>query len=332
MATIQELQKRLDEKTFDPSKLNDDQRAAVDLAFQSGQLKGYNSVAEVEKERDIGAKLVAKEKEKRADPFKTATEGIFPFTGEGIERRDLELVGDVTGMGAVYLRDMPKIVSEFTKNPQAGLGADKLRAAVTNFDKYEKLFGRLPVVRNVKMLGNVARAFGRVVDGFRTVSKAPSQLLLTTIKGDLAGAVGAGAGSVLYDAANIATDFSTAANNDLGAISNNDVKKLPYSQQVLVHSAEAMRNSVFFNLGGSSLGPILSQTLRGMKGILGLGKESKELTEAAAKRGINLSASTVAQTEKFGGRIVQGFEKVFGVFPFANLILTSYAKKLFGFQ
>ena len=26
MATIQELQKRLDDKTFDPSKLNDDQR------------------------------------------------------------------------------------------------------------------------------------------------------------------------------------------------------------------------------------------------------------------------------------------------------------------
>ena len=318
MATIQELQKRLDEKTFDPSKLNDDQRAAVDLAFQQGQLKGYSSVAEVEKERKIGSLLVAKEKEKRADPFKTATEGIFPFTGEGIERRDLELVGDVTGMGAVYLRDMPKIVSEFTKNPQAGLGADKLRAAVVNFDKFEKLFGKLPVVRNVKMLGGVARAFGRVVDGFRTVSKAPSQLLVTTVKGDLAGAVGAGAGSVLYDVANIATDFSTAANNDLGAISNNDVKKLPYSQQVLVHSAEAMRNSVFFNLGGSSLGPILAQTLRGMKGILGLGKESKELTEAAAKRNINLSASTVAQTEKFGGKVVQGFEKTFGVFPFAN--------------
>ena len=323
MATLQELQKRLDEKTFDPSKLNDDQRAAVDMAFESGQLKGYASVAEVEKERNIGAALVAKEKEKKADPFKTATKGIFPFTGEGIERRDLELVGDVTGMGAVYLKDMPKIVSEFQKNPQVGLGADKLRAAVTNFDKYEKLFSRLPVVRNVKMLGSVARAFGRVVDGFRTVSKAPSQLLVTTIKGDLTGAVGAGAGSVLYDAANIATDFSTAANNDLGDISNNDVKKLPYSQQVLVHSAEAMRNSVFFNLGGSSLGPILSQTLRGMKGILGLGKESKELAEAASKKGINLSASTVAQSEKFGGKIVAGFEKTFGVFPFANI----FAKK-----
>ena len=323
MATIAELQSRLDNKTFDPSKLNDDQRAAVDLAFQSGELKGYNSVAEVEKERNIGAALIAKEKEAKADPFKTATKGIFPFTGEGIERSDMELVGDVTGMGVVYLNDMPKIVNEFTKNPQAGLGADKFRAAVRNFDKYEKLFQRLPVIRNVKLLGKTARALGKVVDGFRTVSKAPSQVLVTTIKGDLAGSVGAGAGSVLYDAANVATDFATAANNDLGDVSNNDIKKLPYSQQVLVHAAEAMRTSVFFNLGGSSLAPILGMTLRGMKGILGLGKESKELTEAAAKRNIELSASTVAQTEKLGGRIVQGFEKVFGVFPFTNI----FAKK-----
>ena len=318
MATIAELQSRLDNKTFDPSKLNDDQRAAVDLAFQSGQLKGYSSVAEVEKERNIGAALVAKEKEKKADPFKTATEGIFPFTGEGVERSDLELAGDVTGMAAVYMKDMPKIISEFNRNPQATLAQDKYRAAAMNFNKLEQAYQRLPVIRNVKLLRKTARAVGKIFDGFRQLSKAPTQIAITTVKGDLAGAVGAGAGSILYDAANVATDFATAANNDLGDVSNNDIKKLPYSQQVLVHSAEAMRNAVFFNLGGSSLGPILSHTLRGMKGILGLGKESKELTEAAAQRNIKLSASTVAQTEKFGGKVVQGFEKTFGVFPFAN--------------
>tara|TARA_R100001594_G_scaffold15901_2_gene33040 strand:+ start:1683 stop:4727 length:3045 start_codon:yes stop_codon:yes gene_type:complete len=323
MATIQELQKRLDDKTFDPSKLNDDQRAAVDLAFQSGQLKGYSSVAEVEKERNIGATLVAKEKEKKADPFKTATEGIFPFTGEGVERSDLELAGDVIGSGAVYIKDMPKIVSAFARDPSAGYGADKLRAAATNFDKLEKMFQRLPVIRNVKILSKTARAFGKFFDGFRTVGAAPTQLITTEVKAQLAGSVGAGAGSVLYDMANVATDFETAANNDLGDVSNNDIKKLPYAQQVLVHSAEAMRNALFFNLAGSSLGPILAHTLRGMKGIVGLGKESKELTEAAAKRNIQLSASTVAQTEKFGGKIVQGFEKTFGVFPFANI----FAKK-----
>ena len=65
MATLQELQKRLDEKTFDPSELNNDQRAAVDLALESGQLKGYTNVAEVEKERDLGAKLIAREKTKK---------------------------------------------------------------------------------------------------------------------------------------------------------------------------------------------------------------------------------------------------------------------------
>ena len=323
MATLAELQQRLDNKTFDPSKLNDDQRAAVDLALESGQLKGYKNVAEVEKERSIGAALVAKEKEKKADPFKTATKGIFPFTGEGVERSDMELAGDVIGSGAVYLKDMPKIVSAFARDPAAGYGADKLRAAATNFDKYEKALARLPVVRNFKMLGNVAKAFGRVVDGFRTVSKAPTQLLVTEAKSQLAGSVGAGAGSVLYDMANVATDFKTAANNDLGEVSNNDIKKLPYSQQVLVHSAEAMRNALFFNLAGSSMAPILGQTLRGMKGILGLGKESKELTEAAMRRNIDLSASTVAQSEKFGGKIVAGFEKTFGVFPFANV----FAKK-----
>ena len=323
MATIQELQKRLDEKTFDPSTLNDDQRAAVNLALESGQLKGYTSVSEVEKERDLGAKLIAREKTKKADPFKTATEGIFPFTGEGVERSDMELIGDVAGSGLVYVNDMPKIVSAFTRDPTATYAADKLRAASINFDKYEKALGKLPVIKNFKMLGNVARSFGRVMDGFRTVSKAPTQLLVTEAKSQLAGSAGAGAGSVLYDMANVATDFSTAANNDLGDISNNDVKKLPYSQQVLVHSAEAMRNALFFNLAGSSMAPILGATLRGTKGVLGLGKESKEMAEAASKRGINLSASTLAQTEKFGGKIVQGFEKVFGVFPFANI----FAKK-----
>ena len=51
MATIEELQSRLDNKTFDPSALNNEQRIAVDNAFKTGQLKGYNSVSEIEKRK-----------------------------------------------------------------------------------------------------------------------------------------------------------------------------------------------------------------------------------------------------------------------------------------
>jgi hypothetical protein len=323
MATYEELQKRLDNKTFDTSKLNPEQRSAVDLALQSGKLKGYASVDEIERERTIGSKLVAREKEKRAQPFTEATRGISPFSDEGITRSDLELTGDVAGGGLVYVKDMPKIVSAFQKDPQSQLGIDKIRAAATKFDKLERALDKLPRKGAFGLLANTARAIARVGDGFRTVAKAPSQLLVTEAKAQLASAGGAGAGSVLYDIANVATDFQTAANNDLGNVSNNEIQKLPYAQQVLVHSTEAMRNALYFNLFGSSLAPILGTTLRGFKGILGLGPESKELAEAGLRRGAPLSAATVAQEEKLGGRFVRFFEKVFGVFPFANVFAKS---------
>ena len=323
MATYEELQTRLDNKTFDTSKLNPEQRSAVDLALQSGKLKGYASVDEIERERAIGSKLVAKQKEKRAQPFTEATKGISPFSDEGITRSDLELTGDVAGGGIVYIKDMPKIVSAFQKDPQSSLGIDKIRAAATKFDKLERALDKLPRRGAFGLLANTARSIARVMDGFRTVAKAPSQLLVTEAKAQLASAGGAGAGSVLYDIANVATDFQTAANNDLGNISNNQIQKLPYAQQVLVHSTEAMRNALYFNLFGSSLAPILGTTLRGFKGILGLGPESKALAEAGLRRGAPLSAATVAQEEKLGGRFVRFFEKVFGVFPFANVFAKS---------
>ena len=77
------------------------------------------------------------------------------------------MAGDVVGSGAVYIKDMPKIVSAFTRDPAAVYGADKLRP--TTFDKYEKALQRLPIIRNVKILGKTARALGKFVDGFRTV-------------------------------------------------------------------------------------------------------------------------------------------------------------------
>ena len=49
MASIKELQTRLDNKTFNPAELNAAQRDAVDMALQQGVLKGYSSVSEIEK-------------------------------------------------------------------------------------------------------------------------------------------------------------------------------------------------------------------------------------------------------------------------------------------
>ena len=152
MATIEELQTRLDNKTFDPSALNNEQRIAVDNAFKTGQLKGYNSVSEIERERDIGAKIIATEKAKKDRPFTVATRGMVPLTSEGIERSDLELTGDVAGATYIYSKDMPKIVSSIIRDPSQGLGIDKMKAVEGDFRKYERALQKLPFLRNVKIL------------------------------------------------------------------------------------------------------------------------------------------------------------------------------------
>jgi len=117
----------------------------------------------------------------------------------------------------------------------------------------------------------------------------------------------------------MATDFNGAVLQDLSEVSDNDIKKLPYSQQVFVHSAEAMQNALFYNLIGSSIAPILGGVMRGMKGPLGLGsKESKQLAEAAQAKGIDMTIPAVAKAGSIGGRIITAYEKIFGVIPIVN--------------
>ncbi len=47
MASIQELQKALDQKKIDTSTLNNDQLNALDKAFKSVELTGYDSVRDL---------------------------------------------------------------------------------------------------------------------------------------------------------------------------------------------------------------------------------------------------------------------------------------------
>jgi hypothetical protein len=178
MATIAELQQRLDNKVFDPAKLTPEQRDAVDVAFQSGQLKGYGSVSEIEKERAIAARVIAGEKEKRDQPFTVATKGMIPGTKEGIERSDLELTGDIVGSAYFYIKDAPKIFDALKRDPKEGYGAQKLTAMTKSFDAFEKAAQRIPIIRNIKPLRKVARVLGRVVDDVKSIAKAPTQLLV----------------------------------------------------------------------------------------------------------------------------------------------------------
>ena len=60
---VQELQKVIDEKRLDPTKLSKDQAAVIDKAFKDGTLKGYKGVGELARERLKGREELAKKSE-----------------------------------------------------------------------------------------------------------------------------------------------------------------------------------------------------------------------------------------------------------------------------
>ena len=85
MATIEELQKAIDDKSFAPENLTGEQRAAVDSLIQEGILTGPTT-GEIMDQRDVARTEVAQQKTEALQPFTAAT---------GIERGDVEMVGEV---------------------------------------------------------------------------------------------------------------------------------------------------------------------------------------------------------------------------------------------
>lgn len=337
MASVQELQKRIDNKTFDPSTLSQEQRLAVDSAFEQGILSGYRSVADIEAERGAAAVRIARQKSQRAEPFTTATAGMIPFTDKGVERSDLELVGDAGGGLFAYMQDRNKLVDAFLKDPASRLpntpSTSTLAAGKTNnfYKSLTKIAGG-----RFKLLTRTAGAVGKIADFMNdmvrrgpvkalgaageqlqgTLSRGGAQLLATEAKSQLYSAGGAGAGSISYDMANLATDFAGAAQRDLGEISDNEINKLPLVERTTVHAIEAMKNAIMFNSIASGLGPLLGMTGRGMKGILGVkGKDAETLARNAQQNKIGISLTALADESTFFGSFVSKFFKTLGVFP-----------------
>ena len=345
MADIKKLQEALDKKAIDTSTLNRQQLGALDKAFKQGILKGYNSVSELQHEQGGAAETLATEKEKQLRPFQEATKSvIYP---EGIERADFEMVGDVTGNVIPYLLDSKKIMSQVTSGGGRAdyaiqrASVNGLRVATHNFGKFSKLASKVgPAGKAVGILGRVAAVakrasnFGRAAleqlkYGTPALGKImpkgiqarphrfPTQLLHTELKSQLLGMGGAGTGSLLYGMAEAATDIGGAAQEDLAAISDNEVDRLPPVEQEIFHATRAMRNAMLYNGVGFGLLPLLNATGRGLKGLLGLkGKIAKDIAEEAYKHGNDASLSMVMDRNRGSiARFFKDFMRTIGVFP-----------------
>ena len=314
MATLQEIQERIDNNTLEPENLTVQQREAIDTMIDSGQLRGPK-MGNLMDMRDQAREDIALQKTEKLQPFTTAT---------GIDRGDVEMVGEAAGALIPFIQDKDLLVNEIKTlgfKSQYGVsqqGLQALEARKFQFDKYEKLYSRLPIIRNVKMLSKTGAVLGRMRDGFRAMIKAgPTQLLATEAKSVMGAVGGAALGSISYDAANFATDFAVANKEDMARVKDADVEKLDAPSRMLVNALEASSNAAIFNAGAFALGPVFSAMGGGIKGLLGLkGDDAVRIARYSKETGVptNLNAM-INEDASFVARGLKNFLNTFGIFP-----------------
>ena len=99
--TLKDLQKQLDDRSLDPSKLNKKQRAIIDELINRGELKGPK-MSELGLQRKEASENIARREEFYKDPIAAALAAEDnPYFIKG--RPTAELAGDLSGSIAPYL-------------------------------------------------------------------------------------------------------------------------------------------------------------------------------------------------------------------------------------
>lgn len=315
MATLEELQSAIDNKTLDTRNLNREQRYAVDELFKAGQLTGYESIDQLDTEIETVADKLAEQKTKQLQPFEAAT---------GIGRAGTELVGEVAGGLIPWIKNNKAVAEEMIKGfgqAQMGMneqGLQALRIKGYQFDKYSKMLQNLPVIKGFKLLRGTASVVGKMADGFRTLSKTGgSQLVQTEFKSIAGSVAGAGAGSLAFDAANFATDFGAAVEQDLANVTDDEIRKLPPVERSVVHATQAMKNAALWNAGAFALGPLFGLAAGGVKSALGLsGKDAELVARYSRETGVPTNYMALINAEQgFLARGAKNILKTIGIFP-----------------
>jgi hypothetical protein len=311
MATLAEIQKQLDDKTFDPGKLTPQQRRAIDSAIQQGFLKGPTT-SQLIAQRKGAARDVATMDAASLDPI-----GVkLQKDDSAIKGRNSAiLAGDLIGSIYPYVADRKKIFSaaksKIPGNKDTGLFP---RSKIFN-NFADKLTARLP--GRFKLLGGAVKLLAKVADP--TVGRVlASPLGRTEIKSVLGGTAGAGVGSVTYDALN---ETAGVAVMDAIASDMENMNPKEVNTNMLANASDAMFTALAWNAGAATLTPFITKGF-GKLGRLAIGaksKDAKQLVGIARDKGLPLPLVMTAQ-EGVGllGGFANKFFKVLGIMPFIN--------------
>jgi len=332
MATISELQKAINEKRIDTRQLSSEQLGALDEAFKTGELKGYEGVEDYQRLINLGAESVAGVKQKRLEGFEAAT---------GIDRGNFVLIGAAGAAAVPYFKNRDALIDAFTKNGFKdvygvdtrlnGLGEIYKNRFTVLGDAIKKLPKvRGPIGAPVRMLGNLAGMVDNTIDFFGKLARyGGSPALTTEASSIIAGGLGAGGASALYDIANLGTDFVGATSADMANLTDNDIRKLPFQDRVLFNSLSETYNDMLWAGGALGLVSLVRNGMRsGLKNSLGLNSEqSKEIARSFERLGMKPNLVSLIP----GNNAFQNFFKKFfttiGVYPLVSGPLDKFNKE-----
>ena len=244
MATLEQLQEQLDNRSLDPSTLSNKQRRIIDELISRGKLKGPTT-SQLTEQRQEAAQDIAREEEFRRDPIATAlaAEDSF-FKG----RPTAVFAGDITGSITPYLMMREKIYGAAKSGNLWKKGPGKMAQVAAGVA--DRLPGRL------KLLGGAFKLLGRVADLPAKVVQSP--LGRAEIYSILGGTAGAGAGSITYDMLNEqAGTFIASQISDQFA----DLKPGEVDADITLNALNEMKTALYWNAGASLLTPLITGPL-----------------------------------------------------------------------
>ena len=309
MATLQEIETAIQNKTLDPSKLNQRQRNLIDNAIDQGFIKGPKTDVIIQ-ERKGATRDVQTLKAAQENPIGVK---LQQEQSKLDGRSEAILAGDVAGSITPYVLQRKKIFSE-AKSKIPGNKYTGLFARTNKFrNMADNLTNRLP--GRFKLFGSALKVLAKAADP--TIGRiVNSPLGRTEIMSVLGGSAGAGAGSITYDMLN-----ETAGVYAMRAIQEDLKDQTPreVNTNMLSNALDATFTAAAWNAGAATLTPFLLKGF-GKLARLSIGAKSpdaKELVNIASEKGLPLPLVMTAR-ENVGllGGISKSFFKVIGIFPF----------------
>jgi len=304
MATIADIQKRLDNRTLDPFALTPEERNAIDSAIDDGLLKGPKTMELMEIRRGV-AEDIAQEKRFQENPIQEALDEDGSFL-KG--RPGAVLAGDLTGVGVGYKMMSGRL---FGAAKNGNLWTRGPLTIGKQMDKVGNVLARGP--GPLKLFGGALKLVGKAADLPERVVRSP--LGQAEIVSTLTGAVGAAAGSITYDGMNKAAGKTIAGAlvQGLADLSDQEIKT-----NMTYNAANEFKDSLIYGGAASAFTPFLT----GVLGKVGRkilptkkGPDMDNMLDYIKEN--DLPAPFIAHLDqnKGAGRLAANFFKTAGVFP-----------------